>query len=130
VAGALKNARGFVPGKSEAIVNNKDFKDVSGSLSVVRPPVPYLRKGVCYVMFAFELGLSVKLEMAAQKLKQDVERTKFRRNRRAPKYFDYDPPPLRIVQHGQQINAGKFFTRPQAELTLFDFCLSMEKHLV
>jgi hypothetical protein len=110
-----------LPGKWEAIVNNKDFKDVTGSLSVVRPPVPYLRKGVCYVMFAFELGLSVKLEMAAQKLKQDVERTKFRRNRRAPKYFDYDPPPLRIVQHGQQINTGKFFTRPQAELTLFDF---------
>jgi hypothetical protein len=72
-------------------------------------------------MFAFELGLSVRLDRAAAILKQDVERTKFRRNRRAPKYFDYDPPPLRIFQHGQQINVGKFFTKPQADLTLFDF---------
>lgn len=102
-------------------MNNKEFKDVGGSLSVMRPAVPHLKKGVCYVMFAFELGLSVKLDQAAQRIKQDVERTKFRRNRRAPKYFDYDPPPLRIVQHGQQINAGKFFTKPQADLTLFDF---------
>jgi hypothetical protein len=102
-------------------MNNKDIRDVSGSLTIMRPPVPHLRKGVCHVMFAFELGLSVRLDEAAQRLKQDVERTKFRRNRRAPKYFDYDPPPLRILQHGQQINVGKFFTKPQAELTLFDF---------
>lgn len=104
-----------------ASMNSKESKDVSGVLSVVRPYLPQLRRGVCYVMFAFELGLSVKLDVAAQRLKKDVERTKFRRNRRAPKYFDYDPPPLRILQHGQQINVGKFFTRPQAELTLFDF---------
>ncbi len=102
-------------------MTTKEFRDVSGSLSVVRPSVPPLRRGVCHVMFAFELGLSINLDAAAQRLKQDVERTKFRRNRRAPKYFDYDPPPLRIVQHGQQMNVGKFFTKPQADLTLFDF---------
>ncbi len=103
------------------MTSSKDIRDVSGSLTVMRPPVPHLKQGVCHVMFAFELGLSVRLDIAAQRLKQDVERTKFRRNRRAPKYFDYDPPPLRILQHGQQMNVGKFFTKPQAELTLFDF---------
>ena len=72
-------------------------------------------------MFAFELGLSINLDEAAQRIKQAVERTKFRRNRKAPRYFDYDPPPLRVTQHGQQINAGKYFTKPQADLTLFDF---------
>jgi hypothetical protein len=74
-------------------------------------------------MFAFEVGMSINLDRAAAGLKQEqgVERTKFRRNRRSPKYFDYDPPPLRLLQHGQQINVGKFFTKPQAELTLFDF---------
>lgn len=102
-------------------MNNKELKELGSSLSVVRPTVPQLKKGVCYVMFAFELGLSINLDAAANSIKQDVERTKFRRNRRAPKYFDYDPPPLRILQHGQQINVGKFFTKPQADLTLFDF---------
>ncbi len=65
--------------------------------------------------------MSINLDKTAARLKQDVERTKFRRNRRSPKYFDYDPPPLRLSQHGQQMNVGKFFTKPQAELTLFDF---------
>ena len=102
-------------------MNSKDLREVSGALSVMRPTVPHLKRGVCYVMFAFELGLSIKLDQAAHRIKQDVERTKFRRNRRAPKYFDYDPPPLRVVQHGQQMNVGKFFTKPQADLTLFDF---------
>ena len=88
----------------------------------MRSKVPFLKKGVCYVTFAFELGLSIKLDQATESVKeQEVERTKLRRNRRAPKYFDYDPPPLRIFQHGQQINLGKFFTKAQTELTIFDF---------
>ena len=45
-------------------------------------------------MFAFELGLSINLDQAAQQIKQGVERTKFRRNRKAPKHFDHDPPPF------------------------------------
>lgn len=92
-----------------------------GIRSVIRPLAPVLRKGRCYLMFAFELGLSVDLDAAARSIKEGVERTRFRRNRKSPKYFDYDPPPLRISQSGVQMNVGKFFTKPQAELTLFDF---------
>ena len=98
-----------------------DVREPTGSLAVIKHPIPQLRRGVCFVMFAFELGLSINLDQAAAALKQAVERTKFRRNRRAPRYFDYDPPPLRVSQHGRQVNVGKFFTRPQADLTLFDF---------
>lgn len=101
----------------------KDPREISnpGALSVLRHSVPHVRQGVCYVMCAFEVGLSINLDAAANLLKQGVERTKFKRNRRSPKYFEYDPPPLRLSQHGQQINVGKFFTKPQAELTIFDF---------
>ncbi len=104
-------------------MSGKEFRDAGGSFTVVRPTMPHLKQGVCYVMFAFEVGMSINLDKAAAALKQGqgVERTKFRRNRRSPKYFDYDPPPLRLSQHGQQMNVGKFFTKPQAELTLFDF---------
>jgi hypothetical protein len=102
-------------------VTTKESRDVSGIRSVIRPLAPVLRKGRCYLMFAFELGLSVDLDAAARSIKEGVERTRFRRNRKSPKYFDYDPPPLRISQSGVQMNVGKFFTKPQAELTLFDF---------
>lgn len=103
-------------------MNSKEFEEVTPGLSVMASRVPFLQKGVCYVTFAFELGLSMKLDEATACLKkQEVERTKLRRNRRAPKYFDYDPQPLRIFQQGKQINLGKFFTNSQTELTIFDF---------
>jgi hypothetical protein len=99
----------------------KELRDSSGQFSVLRPTLPQVKKGVCYLLFAFEMGLSINLDEASQKIKQSFERMKFRRHSRAPKHFDYDPPPLRIAQHGEQVNVGKYFTKPQAELTLFDF---------
>ena len=51
-------------------MTTKECRDVSGSLSVVRPSVPPLKRGVCHVMFAFELGLAINLDAAAQRLKQ------------------------------------------------------------
>jgi hypothetical protein len=103
-------------------VSTKESRDVPPIRTVIRPLVPHLKRGTCYVMFAFELGMSVNLDKAAESIKEGgVERTRFRRNRRSPKYFDYDPPPLRISQGCQQLNVAKFFTKPQAELTVFDF---------
>lgn len=102
-------------------MSTKESRDVPGIRTVIRPIAPHLRRGTCYIMFAFEIGLSINLDKAAQSIKEGVERTRFRRNRKSPKYFDYDPPPLRISQGGPQLNVGKFFTKPQAELTVFDF---------
>lgn len=99
----------------------KEVREPNPQISVLRPSIPQVKKGVCYLLFAFDLGQSINLDKAAQRIKASFERMKFRKNSRAPKHFDYDPPPLRIAQHGEQINVGKFFTKPQADLTLFDF---------
>lgn len=102
-------------------MSTKESRDVPPIRTVIRPLAPQLKRGTCYVMFAFELGLSINLDKASEMIKEGVERTRFKRNRKSPKYFDYDPPPLRISQGCQQLNVAKFFTRPQAELTVFDF---------
>lgn len=99
----------------------KESRDMPPIRPVIRPLAPQLKRGTCYVMFAFEMGLSIDLDGAAQMIKEGVERTRFRRNRKSPKYFDYDPPPLRVTQSGHQLNVAKFFTKPQVELTVFDF---------
>ncbi len=99
----------------------KESRDMPPIRTVIRPLAPQLKRGTCYVMFAFELGLSIDLDGASQMIKEGVERTRFRRNRKSPKYFDYDPPPLRVTQSGHQLNVAKFFTKPQVELTIFDF---------
>lgn len=80
-----------------------------------------VRRGRCYVFFAFDIGLGINLERAAEIIKEAVERTRFRRSRRAPVYFDYDPPPLRITQQGQEIRQGSFTANSAVDLTLFDF---------
>lgn len=94
---------------------------MSESFTSLPKVLPQVKRGTCFILFAFEIGLSIDLDGAERRIKQATERTRFRRNQRAPKYFDYDPPPLRISQHGQQINVGHFFTKPQADITLFDF---------
>jgi hypothetical protein len=103
------------------MTTKENTRDSTSGLSVIRSTMPHLTKGTCYVLFAFDLGHSIKLDEVARSIKDGAERTKLLRTRKAPKYFDYDPPPVRISQSGQQINVAKFFTKPVAELTLFDF---------
>lgn len=93
----------------------------TNQFSTPKGELPHIKKGACHIFFAFELGHSINLDAAALKIRDLAERAKFQHNRKAPKYFDYDPPPLRITTHGPQINLGKFFTKPQADITVFDF---------
>ena len=51
-------------------MNSKEIKDLTHGLSVMRSKVPFLQKGVCYVTFAFELGLSIKLDQATESVKE------------------------------------------------------------
>lgn len=80
-----------------------------------------ISRGRTYVFFAFDIGLSIDLEKCADIIKEAKERTRFRRNRKAPVYFDYDPAPLRITQQGHQIQQGGFNANSAVDLTLFDF---------
>jgi hypothetical protein len=91
----------------QALINNDSLLQVT--------------RGRCYVFFAFDIGLGLDLEKCDEVIKAAKERTRFRRNRRAPVYFDYDPPPLRITQQGYEIRQGSFTANSAVDLTLFDF---------
>lgn len=80
-----------------------------------------VRDGYCYLFFAFDIGLSIDLERCEVLIKEATERTHFRRNRKAPSYFDFDPPPLRITQSGARVQYGRYSANPSVDLTLFDF---------
>src|SRR5215470_10631361 len=41
--------------------------------------------------------------------------------RRAPSYFEYQPPPLRISQDTEPVDVGKFRSRGSVDLLLYDF---------
>lgn len=82
---------------------------------------PTIERGHCYVFFAFDVGLGIDLELCNRIIKEAKERTRFRRNHKAPVYFDLDPAPLRITQQGYQIQQGSFQANSAVDITLYDF---------
>ncbi|MGD9850165.1 MAG: hypothetical protein AB7T38_02750 [Nitrospirales bacterium] len=92
--------------------------------------VVYIEEGLGFVMFAFDVGSWIRLEEAEQHITTTKERGHIKRQRPAPQYFDYDPPPLRIMQETNVIAVGTFHTLPQVETILYDFGVMMVMYRV
>ncbi len=84
------------------------------------PPALSIR-GYTLALFAFDIGFQVDLDRA-ESLVQDSTRQRVVRARRpAPVWFDYSPPPLRLVVEGTPIEVGSVRTEPTIELLVYDF---------
>ncbi len=82
--------------------------------------VPDVR-GTCYMLFAYDLGLAIDLDAAQRLITADMRRTSIRHKRRAPYYFEYQPPPLRVAYTGEPIELAGFRTDALVEAVLYDF---------
>jgi hypothetical protein len=79
-----------------------------------------IEQGTCVVQYAYDVGLSIDLDECARRI-GDSQRHAIPRLRQPPRYFDFDPQPLRATQRRQPPEIlGR---RPDAEvdLLLFDF---------
>src|SRR5215467_16216621 len=77
--------------------------------------------GLCYVIFAYDAARSIKLEQAEHRIHEETQRQTIRHKRRAPSYFEYQPPPLRVTRDDEPTQVGKFSTRPNVDLVAYDF---------
>lgn len=68
----------------------------------------WVENGICFAMFAYDVGLSINLDMADKHFSAIKERSRMKRQRRAPQHFDYHPAPLRLTQSGTPITIGEF----------------------
>ncbi len=82
---------------------------------------PVIKDGVAYVLFAYDVGLSIALDAAEKRVKMMTERTPIKHQRRAPKYFDFQPIPLRVTQVSAPHRIGEHNTSPAVETVLYDF---------
>lgn len=84
-----------------------------------------IRRGVCIVQFALDLGLSINLDEAERVLARRIEGTEqretFRRSRRAPRYFEFKPPPLRFSSPCDRIGVCGRETTASVDAVLYDF---------
>lgn len=78
-------------------------------------------RGTCFALFAYDIARSVDLDQAERRITAITERSRIKRNRRAPAYFDYTPAPLRISAEIEPITIGQHRTGSIVDLLLYDF---------
>lgn len=81
---------------------------------------PVISDGVAYVQFAYDVGMAIKLDHA-EKTFDGSERAPIKHQRRAPKYFEFQPYPLRVTQTAAPQSVGTWKTLPTVETVLYDF---------
>lgn len=82
---------------------------------------PAIKDGMAYILFAYDVGLAIGLDAAEKSVKSMTERAPIKHQRRAPKYFDFQPIPLRVTQVSEPHRIGAFRTAPAVETVLYDF---------
>ncbi len=82
---------------------------------------PQISAGVCYAMFAYDIGLAIDLEEAARRTHDATEQETIRHKRRAPEWLEFKPAPLRIIQSGEPLSIAGFSTGERVECVLYDF---------
>src|SRR6059036_2981435 len=82
---------------------------------------PAVQEGVCYALFAYDAGLAIDLDESERRVTAMTQRAAIRHKRRAPKYFEYRPAPLRVTQEREPLAVGAFRTTPSVDAVLYDF---------
>ena len=78
-------------------------------------------RGTCHSMFVYDIAFAIDLNRAEGLITSAIRDT-IKHKRRAPKYFEYTPAPLRITQSVEAVQIGDAFaTDPQVELVVYDF---------
>ena len=81
-----------------------------------------ISKGLCHILYAYEVGMSLDLAKCLERVARVGGHTAlYNPNRRAPKYFAYDPQPLTIVQATDVPSLGSSEILPAVSLTFYDF---------
>jgi hypothetical protein len=82
---------------------------------------PYIEKGVCYALFVYETAFSIDLDRAERRIHQTTQRETLPHKRRAPSYFEYQPPPLRVTQPADATALDGLRTGESVDLVMYDF---------
>ena len=82
---------------------------------------PAVQEGVCYALFAYDAGLAINLDESERRITALTQRAAIRHKRRAPRYFEYRPAPLRVTQEREALAVGAFRTTPSVDAVLYDF---------
>jgi len=82
-------------------------------------------RGLCWVVFSYDIGMAIDLARARALLDQAAEpslqKEGERHTRRAPRYFEFRPAPVRVTRPVEPLKLASCETLPVADCTLYDF---------
>jgi len=73
------------------------------------------------VLVAYDIGLSIRLDACRTHVGGLEADERIRHKGHAPQYFQFDPPPLRLVREIEPVEVGGRRTNPAAEVLLYEF---------
>jgi hypothetical protein len=80
-----------------------------------------IQNGCGFVLFAYDAARAINLDLAERRIHEATQRQTMPHKRRAPSYFEYQPPPLRLSQETEPVRIGQFTARGSVDLLLYDF---------
>jgi hypothetical protein len=80
-----------------------------------------IKAGACHALFAYDIGLAINLEAAAQRITEATEPETIRHKRRVPSAMEFRPTPLRVIQSGDTLSIAGFSTSGRVECVVYDF---------
>ena len=80
-----------------------------------------IQTGSCFALFAYDAARSIKLEEAERRIHEATQRQTIPHKRRAPSYFEYQLPPLRVSQEIEPLNIGGVSARASVDILVYDF---------
>ncbi|HEU4345480.1 MAG TPA: hypothetical protein VFU31_28355 [Candidatus Binatia bacterium] len=80
-----------------------------------------IESGFAHVIFAYDAARSINLDIAERRIHEATQRQTIKHKKRAPSYFEYQPPPVRVSQDVEALNLGKYHTHSSVELVVYDF---------
>jgi hypothetical protein len=92
---------------------------ITSAESSLREPI--IQSGVAYVLFAYDAARSIKLDQAERRIQETTKRETLKHKRKAPSYFEYQPPPLRIMHEIEPVNLGRYRVDSSVDLLVYDF---------
>ncbi len=81
----------------------------------------YVEKGVCYALLGYDVGLSIDLDEAERCIVLTKQRETIKHKHPAPRYFEYTPSPLRVMQEIQPIALGGYSSDTKVDAVIYDF---------
>jgi hypothetical protein len=80
-----------------------------------------IKSGLYYVIFAYDAARSIDLDSAERRIHEATQRQTIKHKKRAPSFFTYQPPPLRVSQDVEPITLGNYRPTASIDLVVYDF---------